>query len=78
MFFANDLKHVSSTAKLLSIKLYYMSKTGYRQVHNIQAKLFYSEIKFQIIEFSALHRQILRIEDIKYIHNFGMKNMHQF
>ena len=31
-----------------------MSKTGYRQVHNIQAKLFYSEIKFQIIEFSAL------------------------
>ena len=50
-----------------------MSKTGYRQVHNIQAKLFYSEIKFQII-----HRQILRIEDIKYIHNFGMKNMHQF
>ena len=57
MFFANDLKHVSSTAKLLStsiLKMYNMSKTGYRQVHNIQAKLFYSEIKFQIIEFSAL------------------------
>ena len=53
-FFANDLKHVSSTAKLLSIKLYNMSKTGYRQVYNIQDKLFYSEIKFQIIEFSVL------------------------
>jgi len=54
MFFANDLKHVSSTAKLLSIKLYNMCMTGYRQVYNIQDKLFYSEIKFQIIEFSAL------------------------
>ena len=40
MFFANDLKHVSSTAKLLSIKLYSMSKTGYRQVYDIQDKLF--------------------------------------
>ena len=46
MFFANDLKHVSSTAKLLSIKLYNMYKTGYRQVYNIQDKLFYSEMKF--------------------------------
>ena len=45
MFFANDLKHVSSTAKQLSIKLYNMSKIGYRQVYNIQDKLFYSEIK---------------------------------
>ena len=39
-FFANDLKHVSGTAKLLSIKLYSMSKTGYRQVYDIQDKLF--------------------------------------
>ena len=47
-----------------------MSKRGYRQVHNIQDKLFLSEIKFQIIEFSALHRKFLRIEDIYCIHNF--------
>ena len=30
-----------------------MSKIGYRQVYNIQDKLFYSEIKFQIIELIA-------------------------
>ena len=54
MFFANDLKHVSSTAKLLSIKLYNMYKTGYRQVYNIQDKLFYSEMKFQIIELNVI------------------------
>ena len=54
-----------------------MSKTGYRLVYNIQDKLFYSEMKFQIIEFSV-YRKFLRIEDTNYIHNFGMKNMHQF
>ena len=77
MFFANYLKHVSSTAKLLSIKLYNISKTGYKHVYNIQDKLFCSEIKFQIIEFSV-YRKFLRIGDTNYIHNFGMKNMHQF
>ena len=49
-----------------------MSKTGYRQVYNIQDKLFYSEMKFQ------MYRQFSRIEDNRYKHNFGMKNMHQF
>ena len=51
-----------------------MSKTGYRQVYNIQDKLFYSEIKFQIIEFSAL----AKYDENNYMPNFGMKNMHQF
>ena len=44
-----------------------MSKTGYRQVYNIQDKLFYSEMKFQIIEFSVLAKYIANIQELKII-----------
>ena len=51
-----------------------MFKALQNTFYNIQDKLFYSEIKFQIIEFSAL----AKYDENNYMHNFGMKNMHQF